>query len=150
MPRIYAALENKQVEYQLDMIELEGMINNHAFINLIDSGDSHSYLDPRVVEIFQLSRRKHENYWLVHLATRTKRKVIELVKSCPLDMNGLSTKDELNVLPLGSYECLIGMDWLDQHHAILDCRNKAFTCLNEEGNRKTIQGIPTVVAIKKI
>jgi hypothetical protein len=65
-------------------------------------------------------------------------------------MNGLSTKAELNVLPLGSYDCLIGMDWLDQHHAILDCQNKAFTCLDDEGNKKIVQGIPRVVAIRKI
>jgi hypothetical protein len=65
-------------------------------------------------------------------------------------MKGLSTKVELNVLPLGSYECLIGMDWLDQHHAILDCRNKAFTCLDEEGNQKKFQGISRVVAIGEI
>jgi hypothetical protein len=103
-----------------------------------------------VVESLQLSRRKHEKSWLVQLATGTKRKVTELVKSCPVDMNGLSTKVELNILPLGSYDCLIGMDWLDQHHAILDCRNKAFTCLDEEGNRKTVQGIPRVVAIREI
>jgi hypothetical protein len=49
MPRIYAALENKQVEYQSHMIEVEGMINNHAFTILIDSRASHSYIDPRVV-----------------------------------------------------------------------------------------------------
>jgi hypothetical protein len=64
---------------------------------------------------------------LVQLATGTKRKVIELVKSCSIDMEGMSTKDELNILPLGSYDFLIGMDWLDQHHSLLDCRNKRFT-----------------------
>jgi archaeosine-15-forming tRNA-guanine transglycosylase len=132
------------------MIEVEGMINNHAFTILIDSGASHSYIDPRVADIFQLLRRKHENSWLVKLATGTKRKVTELVKSHPVDMNGLSTKDELNILPLGSYDCLIGMDWLDQHHAILDCRNKAFTCLDEEGNRKIVQRIPKVVVVREI
>jgi hypothetical protein len=84
------------------------------------------------------------------LATGTKRKVVELVKSCPVDMKGLSMKAELNILPLGSYDYLIGMDWLDQHHALLDCRNKKFTCLDEEGNWKTIQGIPRVVAIREI
>ena len=68
------------------------------------------------------------------MAIGTKRRVTELVKSCLVDMNGLSTKAELKILPLGSYECLIGMDWSDQHHTILDCRNKAFTCLDEEGN----------------
>jgi hypothetical protein len=60
MPRIYIALDNKQDEYQSHMIEVEGMINHHAFTILIDSGASHSYIDPRVVESLQLSRSKDE------------------------------------------------------------------------------------------
>jgi hypothetical protein len=128
IPRIYAALDNKQAEFQLHMIEVEGMINNHAFTILIDSGASHSYIDPRVVESLHLLKIKHEKYFLVHLATGTKRKVTELIKSCPVDMNGLRTKDEFNIFPLGSYDCLIGMDW----HVILDYCNKAFTFLDEE------------------
>jgi hypothetical protein len=95
------------------MIEVEGMINNHPFTILIDSGASHTYIDPRVVEILQLSRSKHEKSWLVQLAIETKRKFTELVKSCPVNMKGLSTKAELNIMPLGSYDCLIGMEWLD-------------------------------------
>jgi hypothetical protein len=39
---------------------------------------------------------------------------------------------------------------LDQHHALLDCHNKRFTCLDEEGNRKTVQGIPRAVAGREI
>jgi hypothetical protein len=148
VPRIDASLDSKQAKYQLHVIEVEGMINNHAFTILIDSWAGHSYVDPRVVESLHLLRRKHGKSWLVHLATRTKRKVTELVNSCPMDMNGINTRAELNILPLGSYECLIGMDWLDQHHAILDCRNKAFSFLDEEGNQRTFQGITRVVAIK--
>jgi hypothetical protein len=86
----------------------------------------------------------------VQLATRAKRKVVELVKSCQVDMNGMSTRVELNILPLGSYDCLIGMDWLDQHHTILDCHNKAFTCLDEEGNPRKVQGIPRAVTVREI
>jgi hypothetical protein len=82
MPRIYAALDNKKVEFQSHMIEVEGMINNQPLVILIDSGASHSYVYPRVVESMHLMRRKHEKSWLVQLATRTKRKVIELIKSC--------------------------------------------------------------------
>jgi hypothetical protein len=110
MPRIYAALDNKQAKFQSHMIEVEGMINNRPFSILIDSGASHSYIDPRVVESLHFSRRKHENFWLVQFTTRTKRKFTELVKSCPVDMKGLSTKTKLNILPLGSYVCLIEMD----------------------------------------
>jgi hypothetical protein len=148
--RIYAALDNKQTEFQLHMIEVEGTINNRPLVILIDSGASHSYIDPRVVESLHLTRRKHKNSWLVKLATGTKRKVIELVKSCSVDMKGMSTKAKLNILPLGSYDCLIGMDQLDQHHALLDYCNKRFTCLNEEGNQVTVQGIPRAVAVREI
>jgi hypothetical protein len=84
------------------------------------------------------------------MATRSKRKVVELVKSCPVDMNGMSTRVELNMLPLGSYDFLIGMDWLEQHHAILDCRNKEFTFLGEEGNPRKVKRIPKVVTVKEI
>jgi hypothetical protein len=129
---------------------VECTINNRPLVILIDSGASHSYLDHRVVESFHLTRRKHEKSWLVQLATGTKRKVIELVKSCSVDMKGMSIKVELNIMPLGPYDCLIGMDLLDQHHALLDCCNKRFTCLNKEENKVTIQGIPRAVADREI
>ena len=150
VPRIYASLDNKKVEFQSHMIEVKGMINNHAFTILIDLGVSHSYIDPKVVERFKLPRRKHGKSWLVQLATGAKRKVVELVKSCLVGMNGLSNKEDLNILPLGSYYFLIGMDWLDQHHVVIDCHNKKFTCLDEEGNLRTIQGIPRVVTVREI
>jgi hypothetical protein len=150
MPRIYVSLDNKQAEFQSHMIEVEGTINNRPLVILIDSGASHSYVDPRVVESLHLMRSKHEKSWLVQLATGTKRKVIELVNSCSVDMKGMSTKVELNIFPLGSYDCLIGMDWLDQHHALMDCCNMIFTCLDEEGNQVTVQGIPRAVAVREI
>ncbi len=70
---------------------------------------------------------------MVQLAIGTKRKVSELVEGCPLDMNGLNIVANLNIIPLGSYHVLIGMDWLESHHAKLDCYSKTFTCLDEEG-----------------
>jgi hypothetical protein len=36
VPRIYAALDNKQADYQSHMIEVEGMINNQTIAILVD------------------------------------------------------------------------------------------------------------------
>ena len=69
IPRIYASLDNKQVEFQSHMIEVEGMINNHAFTILIDSWAIHSYIDTKMVESLHLPRKKHGKSWLVQLAT---------------------------------------------------------------------------------
>ena len=65
VPRIYAALDNKKVEFQSHMIEVEGMINNQTITILIDSGSSHSYINPMMVEGFHFPRRNHGKYWLV-------------------------------------------------------------------------------------
>jgi hypothetical protein len=67
-----------------------------------------------------------------------------------MDMNGLDTNKYLNIIPLGSYDFLIGMDWLDMHHVVLNCYNKDFTCLDEQGNLRTTQGIPREVTIREI
>jgi hypothetical protein len=55
------------------------------------------------------------------------------IRSCPINMNGVNTIVDLNIIPLGSYDILIGMDWLDMHHVILYFHNKTFACLHEEG-----------------
>ena len=59
VPRIYAALDNKQEEYQSHMTEVEGMINNQTLAILIDSGASNSYIYPKMVASLQLPRNKH-------------------------------------------------------------------------------------------
>jgi hypothetical protein len=132
------------------MIEVEGMINNQTLAILIDSGAIHSYIDPKMVESLQLPSNKHEKSWLVPLTTGARRKFNEMVKSCLINVNGLNTKAYLNIFPLGSYDWIIGMDWLDQHHTLLDCHNKEFTCLDEEGKLRKVQGIPRAVTIREI
>ena len=94
-------------------------------------------------------KSKHRKSWLVQLATGTKRKVSKVVERCPLDMDGLFTYVDLNTLPLGSYDILIGMDWLEANRINLDCYNKAFECLDEEGKLKVVKGIPKVISSRK-
>ena len=62
----------------------------------------------------------------------------------------MKTFVDLYITPSGAYDVLIGMDWLDAHHAILDCPNKTYTCLDEEGNRVTIKGIPRPISLRQI
>ena len=65
-----------------------------------------------------------------------------MVRKCALVMNGLVTCAVMNVLPLGSYDILIGMDWSEAHREKLDCYNKTFECLDEEGNLRVVKGFP--------
>ena len=57
-----------------------------------------------------MKKSKHRRSWLVQLTTGTKNKVSEMVKKCPLVMDGLVTRADLNVMPFGSYDVLTGMN----------------------------------------
>ena len=65
-------------------------------------------------------------------------------------MNQFETSMKLNVLQFGSYDVLIGMDWLEQHRVVLNCFDKKFTCVNNEGEIVTVIGIPRKTTIKQI
>jgi hypothetical protein len=97
-----------------------------------------------------LQRRNLGKTWLVQLAIGDKIRINELVKYCPIDMNGLSTKIYLNIIPLRSYDFLIGMDWLDKYHVVIDCYNMEFTYLDEEGNLSIVQYIPRATYMRDI
>ena len=150
VPRIYAALEDHKADHQSTVVEIAGNIVEQYISILIDSGSTHSYITPRVVEICVFKKVKHRKSWLVQLATGTKRKVSEVVEKCLLVMNGLVTCVDLNVLPLGSYHVLIGMDWLEAHRVKIDCYNNTFECMDEEGNPRIVRGIPKVISIRHI
>ena len=94
------------------------MIKNKPISILIDPGASLSYMSPRIAESCNLHLKKFEKSWLVQLATRTKRKVVSYVEDCEVFISQFKTQVKLNVLPLGSYDVLIGMDWMEKHKVI--------------------------------
>ena len=71
---------------------------------------------------------------MVQLAIDMKRKVSEIVKECEVKLNGFLTKVNLNILPLGSYNVLISMDWLEEHHVMLNCLHKSILYTDGLGN----------------
>jgi hypothetical protein len=66
------ALEDRQEDHQSHMIEVEGNIINQLVDILIDLGESHSYIDPKLVDKFHLMKSTVEISWLIQLVTRTK------------------------------------------------------------------------------
>ena len=87
---------------------------------------------------------------MVQLAIGTKRKVSKLVRDYEVNLNGFPSKIDLNVLPLGLYDVLIDMHWLEQHHVMLDCLNMSSLWIDNQGNQTKIQGIPKKVFVRHI
>lgn len=88
--------------------------------------------------------------WLVLLATGTKSKLNEVVGEFSIELNGFLTTIDLNILPLGLYAALIGMDWLERQRAKVDYYANIVECCNEEGEIIEVKGVPQLVSIRKI
>ncbi len=58
--RIYADLDNCQVDHQAIVMEVQGVkISMQVVSILIDPGSSHSYIHPKIVESCSLKKSKH-------------------------------------------------------------------------------------------
>lgn len=65
----------------------------------------------------------------------------EISMECLIELNGLLTKENFNILPLGSYDVFIKMDQLERHQAKLNYYNKSLDCINDEGQNQLVKGV---------
>ena len=65
VPIIYAALEYHQEDHQSTMVEAVGKIVEQSISIFIDPSSTHSYINPRVVDICAFKKVKHRKSWLV-------------------------------------------------------------------------------------
>jgi hypothetical protein len=150
MGRIYATLYDRKADYQSNIIEVEGKIINQPVSILVDSRESQCYINPKIVDRLHLEKSNLGKSSLVQLATGTKRRIHEMVRDFSISLNGENTNANIYIIPLGSYDILIGMDWLDKHHVVMDCHNRTFTCLGEEGKESIVKGVLEPISIREI
>ena len=62
----------------------------------------------------------------------------------------MDTLVNLHIFPLGYYDILIGMDWLESHNAIIDCLHKSLGFRDEEGKYYTVKGIYRPISTRQI
>ena len=102
------------------MVEFEGKLFNQVVSILIDPEASLSYVSPKIIEKCHSQVTKFKIMWLVKLATGAKRRVTTKIDNFPIVLENHPIKTNLNVLPLGSYDILIRMDWLEKHWSLIN------------------------------
>ena len=146
--RINAVMDGRQVDHQSSMVEIEGKINNTQFCFLIDPGATLIYITLGIVDSNKHKKMRHAKSWLVQLATRAKRKVVDFISDYEFSLGGQNIRINLNILPLGSYDVIIRMDWLERHKAVLDFYEKSLKYKDENDIDKTIQGIQKPISVR--
>jgi hypothetical protein len=74
------------------------------------------------------------------MASGAKQKVGGKAMGCALNLREFVTRANFYVTILGSYDVVIGMDWLESPEAILNCKTKQLILVDDEGQRCVIVG----------
>jgi hypothetical protein len=122
--RIHAAVNNCQVEHQSTVLETTGTVPDQTLSILIDPGATESFISGAVLKRIKVKAVKQDEFSFVEMASGAKQKVGGKVTGCALNLGEFVTRVNLYVTILGSYDVVIGMDWLESHEVILNCKMK--------------------------
>ena len=117
---------------------------------MFDSSATDSFISPSLVAKCKLEVVKKDRGWKVELASGTKISTDFVVHKCGLSIGGFDTSVELHVIPLGSYDVVLGIDWLSSHRASIDCRKKTIMCHDDQGKDVEIVRIQRPIYLRMI
>jgi hypothetical protein len=138
--RIHAAVNNRQAEHQSTVLETTGTIADQTLSVLIDPGATESFISGAALKRIKVKAVEQDEFSFVEMASGAKQKVGGKVTGCALNLGEFVTRVNLYVTILGSYDVVIGMDWLETHEAILNCKTKRLSLVDDEGQRRVIVG----------
>ncbi|KAJ0600504.1 putative aspartic peptidase domain superfamily [Helianthus annuus] len=91
---------------------------------LFDSGADTSYVSLKVSQMLKRTPTLLNTKHMVELANGKSLEAIHIVKGCNLVLAGQTFSIDLIPIILGSFDVVIGMDWLLQHQAEIICKEK--------------------------
>jgi hypothetical protein len=107
---------------------------------LIDPGTTESFISGGALKRINVKVVKQDESSFVEMASGAKQKVGGKVTGYALNLGEFVTRVKLYVMILGSYDIVISMDWLESHEAILNCKMKRLSLVDDEGQEWVIVG----------
>ena len=100
------------------VVESSGMLNHINVKILFDSSATYSFISPSALEKCGLETYKNDEFKQVEMALGEKKPVGPSVDNCLVNMGVCTTRLKVYATALGTYDLIIGMDWLTAHRAV--------------------------------
>ncbi|GJZ32549.1 putative reverse transcriptase domain-containing protein [Tanacetum coccineum] len=100
------------------------LLNDRYSSILFNTGADRSFVSTTFSSLIDITPTTLDHYYDVELADRKIIRINTIIRGCTL--NFLDQPFNINLVPveLGSFDVIIGMDWLTKYHAIIDCTEK--------------------------
>ncbi|GJS39077.1 reverse transcriptase domain-containing protein [Tanacetum coccineum] len=97
------------------------LLNNHYASMIFDSGADRSFVSTTFSTLLDITPDTLDVSYVVELADGRISKTNTVLRGCTLGLLGHPFNIDLMPVGLGSFDVIIGMDWLANHHAVIVC-----------------------------
>ncbi|KAI3762560.1 hypothetical protein L1987_52991 [Smallanthus sonchifolius] len=107
-----------------DVVNGTFLVNSQYASILFDTGADKSFVSLNFEPLLAKTRSQLEKTFTVEIANGDSLTIESIIYDCSLELNDHSFPINLVPMPLGSFDFIIGMDWLSNHHAEVICFEK--------------------------
>ncbi|GJU05384.1 putative reverse transcriptase domain-containing protein [Tanacetum coccineum] len=100
------------------------LLNNHYASILFDTGADRSFISTAFSSLINIAPTPLENFYDVELADGKLVGIDTIIRGCTLNFLDHPFNIDLMPVELGSFDVIIGMDWLRRCHAVIVCDEK--------------------------
>ncbi|GKE27894.1 putative reverse transcriptase domain-containing protein, partial [Tanacetum coccineum] len=100
------------------------LLNNHYASMIFDSGVDRSFVSTTFSTFLDITSDTLDVSYAVELANGIISETNTILRGCTLGLLGYPFNIDLMPVELGSFDVIIGMDWLANHHAVIVCDEK--------------------------
>ncbi|GJY36230.1 putative reverse transcriptase domain-containing protein, partial [Tanacetum coccineum] len=119
-------------------------LNDHFVTVLFDSRADFSFISTEFAPLLDVRPSIVNPGYVIEVADGKKVEVDRIIRDCKLELE--SSLFSINLIPLGhgSFDVIVGMDWLSQHKAVIVCHEKVVEIPVEDGRILRVHGERTV------
>ncbi|GJT22866.1 putative reverse transcriptase domain-containing protein [Tanacetum coccineum] len=136
--RAYVVIENPQ--QNPNVVTGTFLLNDHYACILFDSGAEKSFVSSAFTHFINIAPATLNTSYEVELADGKVVSTNTILRSCTLVLCNHVFKIDLLPTRLGSFDVIIGMDWLAYHRALIDCYEKIVRIPLPNGKILEVQG----------
>ncbi|GKF70377.1 putative reverse transcriptase domain-containing protein [Tanacetum coccineum] len=99
-------------------------LNDHYAITLFDSGADYSFVSTIFIPLLGIEPSDLGFSYEIEIASKQLVEIDKVIRGCKLEIKG--NVFDINLIPFGngSFDVIIGIDWLSDHNAEISCREK--------------------------
>ncbi|GKD99208.1 putative reverse transcriptase domain-containing protein [Tanacetum coccineum] len=100
------------------------LLNNCYASMLFDSGADRSFVSSTFSDLLDVAPSTLDTSYVIELADGRISETNVVLRGCMLGLLGHSFDIDLMPIELGSFDVIIGMDWLAKYHVLIICDEK--------------------------